>query len=317
MTPPTVSVVIPLYNAAAYIGDAVRGVAAQTFPDWELIVVDDGSKDDSAAAAERAAKVHNVPADRFTLIRKPNGGEPSARNAGIAVARGEWVANTDADDWWEPTKLAKQLAAATAAGPDCVMVHTGVIHHEPDGREVPLDMTGTARRVGRCTETLLEPHSCCHPSILVRKSALDRIGGYDPEFRQACDIDLYFRLSAVGTFAFVPEHLTHYRIHPGQLSKSPVQQIGYHHRAVRKFFDQHPDHRGRIGTDRVEAALAAHVAAKLESLYWQRNLPAFRDLLRFAREQKLDSPAIRGWRTRTRWPDWAVRLKDRLAGAGR
>ncbi|MFO0848061.1 MAG: glycosyltransferase family A protein [Gemmataceae bacterium] len=182
--PPTVSVVIPLYNAAAYIGDAVRGVAAQTFPDWELIVVDDGSNDDSAAAAERAARSHSIPADRFTLIRKPNGGEPSARNAGIAVARGEWVANTDADDWWEPTKLEKQLAAAAAAGPDCVLVHTGVTHHEPDGSEVKLDMAGTARRVGRCTDALLEPHSCCHPSILVRKSALDRIGGYDPEFKR-------------------------------------------------------------------------------------------------------------------------------------
>jgi glycosyltransferase involved in cell wall biosynthesis len=310
---PTVSVVIPLYNAAGYIGDAVRSVAAQTFTGWELIVVDDGSTDDSAAAAERAANAHRIPADRFTLVRKPNGGEPSARNAGIAVARGEWVANTDADDWWEPTKLEKQLAAA---GPDTVLVHTAVVHHEPDGREVKLDTTGAARRVGWCTEALLEAHSCCHPSILVRRSALDRIGGYDPAFKQACDIDLYFRLSAVGPFAFVPEYLTHYRIHPGQLSRSPVEQIGYHHRAVRKFFDQHPDHRDRVGMDRVEAALAAHVAAKLESLYWGRNLPAFRDLLRFAREHQLDSPAIRGWRRKARWPDWAVRLKDRV-GAGR
>ncbi|MFO0848062.1 MAG: hypothetical protein U0871_05830 [Gemmataceae bacterium] len=146
-----------------------------------------------------------------------------------------------------------------------------------------------------------------------------RVGRPKPGWcrRQACDIDLYFRLSAVGTFAFVPEHLTHYRLHPGQLSKSPVQQIGYHHRAVRKFFAAHPDHLERIGPERVESALAGHVAAKLASLYWQRNLPAFRDLLRFADEQRLDSPAVRGWRKRARWPDWAVRLKDRLAGAGR
>lgn len=149
----------------------------------------------------------------------------------------------------------------------------------------------------------------------MRKSALDRIGGYDAEYRQACDIDLYYRLSAVGSFAFVPEYLTHYRIHPGQLSKSPVEQIGYCHRAVRKFFATHPDHLKQIGPERVEAALSGHVAAKLESLYWQRNLAAFRDLLRFAEDQKLDSLAIRRWQAKARWPDWAVRLKDRLGAA--
>ncbi|QEL15562.1 glycosyltransferase family 2 protein [Limnoglobus roseus] len=306
---PIVSIVIPLYNAAAYIGEAVAGVRRQTFADWELIVVDDGSTDDSAAAAERAA---DGLGDRFRLVRKANGGEPSARNAGIAVARGAWIANTDADDWWEPTKLEKQLAAA--ADPDTVLVHTGVVHHNPDGSETRLDMAGAARRVGRCTAALLEPHSICHPSVLVRKTALDRIGGYDAGYRQACDIDLYFRLSAVGGFAFVPEYLTHYRIHAGQLSRSPVEQIRAHHRIVRRFFENHPAELAAVGPPHVEAALAGHVATKLESLYWQRNLPAFRDLLAFADESKLDSPAIGGWRSRARWPDWTVRLKDRLVG---
>ncbi len=306
---PRVSVVIPLYNAAAFIAEAVDGVRKQTYSDWELIVVDDGSTDDSVAVTQR---VTADLAGRFTLVRKANGGEPSARNAGIAMARGEWIANTDADDWWEPTKLAKQLAAT--ADPTCVMVHTGVIHHYPDGRVVPLDMSGSARRVGWCTRALLEPHSNCHPSILVRRTALEQLGGYDVSYRQACDIDLYFRLSAIGTFAFVPEHLTHYRIHAGQLSRSPVEQIRAHHRAVHHFFDAHPNIREEIGEATIRTSLIAHIENKLESLYWQRSLSAFRELLQFAEESKFDSSGLQNWKRRARWPDWAIQLKDRATG---
>ena len=311
---PTVSIVIPLYNAASYIGQAIAAIRAQTFTDWELIVVDDGSRDDSASAAERAAKEQGILSDRFTLIRQANAGEPAARNAGIAVARGEWIANTDADDWWEPTKLQRQLELVTD---EIVLVHTAVITHEADGSIVPLEMTGSARRVGRCTAALLEPASICHPSILVRHETLRQIGGYDPSFRQACDIDLYFRLSAIGSFAFVPEYLTHYRIHPGQLSRSPMDQIRYHHRAVRKFFDQHPEYHQILGESVMKSALARHVATKLESLYWRRELQHFRDLLRYAREQDLDSPEIRTWATKGYWPNWTIRLRDRLTSSAR
>jgi glycosyltransferase involved in cell wall biosynthesis len=309
---PTVTIVMPCYNGSAYIREALDSAVAQTHKAMEIIIVDDGSKDDSAQVVRDYAAAH--PEANIELIQQPNAGEPSARNTGIRAAKGEWVAQLDTDDWWEPTKLELQLKAAAAQGADCVLVHTGVTHHFPDGRSEDKPLEGPSRRVGRCAAALLEPTSIGHPSIMVRRDALHRIDGYDASFLQACDIDLYFRLSAIGSFAFVPQHLLHYRMHAGQMSASQVKQIRFHHRAVRKFCEQHPAIAQQIGQATIEAALAEHVAVKLESLYWKRRLPEFRELLAYADEAKLRSPSLDAWRSRARWPDWAIRLKDKLAG---
>ena len=310
-TAPIISVVMPCYNGMPYLPQALDSALAQTHAPAEIIVVDDGSKDDSATCVHDYASRH---AGMVRLIQQANGGEPAARNTGLQAARGNWIAMLDADDWWEPRKLELQVQAAETAGPECVLVHTGFVRHYPDGRAVPWDMKAASRRVGWATASLLEPASIGHPSIMVRKSALEQIHGYDPSFRQACDIDLYFRLSAIGTFAFVPQHLLHYRMHAKQMSSSQVAQIPYHHRAVRQFFAKHPDLEMRIGRDRILQALATHLALKVESAYWRRQLADFRQLLAFARAQGLTHPDLEKWTRRARWPDWVIRLKDKLTG---
>jgi len=313
--PNSVSVVVPCYNGMPYLPESLDSAIAQTHKPIEIIVVDDGSKDDSAACVERY--IREKPGANIRLIKQPNGGEPVARNTGIRAASGTWVAQLDTDDWWDPRKLELQLQTAEKAGPECVLVHTGVLGHLPDGKlnRPPLD--SAAKRTGWCTMALLGDGSIGHPSIMVRRTALEKIGGYDPAFRQACDIDMYFRLSAVGTFAFVPEYLLHYRYHPKQMSASQVDQIGFHHRAVRKFFAEHPDIEAKLGRPQINAAMAAHIAVKLESLYWKRRMSEFRQLLKYAQENGLDNEAIQGWRRRARVPDWALRMKDRLTGGGK
>lgn len=307
----SVSVVIPCYNGMPYLCQALDSALAQTLRPVEVIVVDDGSKDDSAATVRRYEKES---AGLVHLVPQANAGEPAARNAGIRHSRGDWVAMLDADDWWDPRKLELQAQAAIAAGPDCVLVHTGGYKHLPDGTVVESDLAAAGRRTGWCTQALLEPVSIGHPSIMIRRTALEEIGGYDPAFRQSCDIDLYFRLSAVGTFAFVPQHLLHYRVHERQMSSSQIDQIPFHHKAVHKFFADHPDMEARIGPAHIQGALARHVEVKLESLYWKRHLTEFRKLLAYAHENHLDSPAIARWRRKARWPDWVVNLKERLIG---
>jgi glycosyltransferase involved in cell wall biosynthesis len=306
----SVTVVMPCYNGSDFIATALDSAIAQTHKPVQIVVVDDGSKDASAAFVRQYIAHH--PGFNIELIQQPNKGEPAARNTGIRAARGAWVAQLDTDDWWEPEKLEKQVAAAQTAGPDCVMVHTGVVGHFPDGSVGSTTKTPTSSRVGWCTKALLDPTSIGHPSIMVRKDALDRIGGYDPDFKQACDIDLYFRLSVVGTFAHVPEYLLHYRYHAKQMSASPVQQIRFHHRAITKFFAANPSLEQQIGVGYIHGKLAEHVGVKLKSLYWRRNLPAFRDLLAYANEMKLDNAEIAAWRRRGRWPNWLIRLKDLL-----
>lgn len=306
----SVSVVMPCYNGEPYLTQALDSALAQTHRPVQIIVVDDGSKDRSADVVRDYAA--RFPGRGFQLIQQANAGEPAARNTGIRASTAAWVAQLDTDDWWEPIKLERQLAAAKAAGPNCVMVHTAVVGHFPDGRTGSTSHTPTSDRVGWCTKALLEPASIGHPSIMVRRDALTKIGGYDPSYKQACDIDLYFRLSVVGTFAHVPEFLLHYRYHAKQMSASPVMQIRYHHRAVRKFFAEHPDMEQQFGKDYINGKLAEHVAMKLESLYWRRNLKGFRELLGYAKEEGFDNAAIQRWRRKSRWPDWVIRVKDRL-----
>ncbi len=311
----SVAVVMPCYNGMPFLREALDSAIAQTHRPAAVIVVDDGSKDESAGCVREYAG--RFPEAKLRLIQQANAGEPAARNTGIkaAVELGvAWVANLDTDDWWEADKLEKQLQAADdpvkGGGAECVLVHTGVMKHFPDGRSEPADMEAAARRSGWCTQALLEPAGMGHPSIMVRISALEKIGGYDASFRQACDIDLYFRLSAIGTFAFVPERLLHYRYHEGQMSQAKYEQMMYHFRAIEKFFAAHPEHEERIGRDRIQAAMAELTAVKLESYYWRRRMDDFRRLLVYAGEHGLDNARIRQWRKKARWPDWLIRLKD-------
>ncbi len=306
----TISVVMPCYNGMPTLIEALDSAAAQTHRPCEIIVVDDGSTDDSPLQVQAYQREHSDA--NIKLIRQPNRGEPAARNTGINAATGDWVAMLDTDDWWEPDKLELQLAAARGAGRDCVLVHTGVMHHFPDGQTHAVDMTAAGRRVNWATSTLLEDGSIGHPSIMVRRDALALIGGYDPSFKQACDIDLYFRLSAIGMFAFVPKYLLHYRTHEAQMSVRVAEQVRSHHRAIRKFFSDQPQLEHTIGRDKIHAAMMRQVTDKLKSTYWRRRFDQFRALLDYAEECGFESPQIDDWRKRRRYPVWLVKLKDHL-----
>jgi glycosyltransferase involved in cell wall biosynthesis len=309
----TISVVMPCYNGMPYLIAALDSALNQTVRPLEVLVVDDGSTDDSAVCVRHYQKQH--PEANIRLVQQQNAGEPTARNTGINAARGHWVAMLDTDDTWHREKLEKQLAAAADMGRDCVLVHTGVVHCYADGSTQPMGLETPAKRAGWCASALLEDGSIGHPSILVRRDALLQIGGYDATFTQACDIDIYFRLSAVGTFAFVDEHLLNYRIHPGQMSRRVVDQIRFHHRAIRKFFSAQPALAKHIGRDTIRGAMIRHVEAKLKSLYWRRELDQFRELLEYAEENKFDSRDISEWRRRKRFPNWLIRARDVLPAA--
>jgi len=314
-THPSVSVVMPCFNGRTYLTQAIESALAQTVRPTQILIVDDGSTDDSAEVIRQYQRYHRDA--NIELLTQLNAGEPAARNAGIAHADGEWVAMLDTDDWWEPEKLELQLKAAAEQGPDCVLVHTGVKHHFHDGSSQGADLIAPAKRVGWATRALLEDGAIGHPSILVRRDALATIGGYDATFTQACDIDLYFRLSVIGTFAFAPQYLLNYRIHPGQMSTRAADQVRAHHRAVRRFFEEHPELEKSIGRPVIDLSLTRHIESKLQSLYWRRKLDQFRDVLDYADRSHLDTPAIREWQRRGRVPAWLLRVKDMFDLTGR
>lgn len=322
-----VCILTPCYNGMPYLPQALDSALAQTHRPAQIVVVDDGSTDDSVACVRQYQAQH--PHAGIELVQRPNGGEVAARNTGLdhirRTQRAAWVAMLDADDWWEPDKLAKQLLAAQQAGPDCVLVHTGTVPEFPPGMEHLRTHRNTdprahpaARRVGRCLPALLEPGSIGHPSILVRRDALESVGGYDPEFPHACDVNLYFHLARLGSFAYVPENLLHYRIHPRQTSFNfKLDQTRYQIKVIDDFFRQHPEDERAVGRDKIDAERARFIEMKLESLYWRRRLADFRALLAFAHDKRIDSSAIRRWKRRAILPDWLIHLRDRLSASPR
>lgn len=205
---PAISVILPVYNAAAYLRAAVESVLGQTFRDFELIAVDDGSTDGSGALLAELARLD----ERVRVISRPNTGIVGALNDGVAAARADLLARMDADDAAEPGRLAAQYAHM-AAEPGCAVLGTGAwlidARGEVVGRHEP------ALEPERIMGHLLAGDGgvLLHPTILMRRAALDAAGGYRREYELAEDLDLYFRLLRQGAASNLAEPLLRYRQH--------------------------------------------------------------------------------------------------------
>lgn len=215
MTPPLISVVMPVYNGATTLREATRSIFAQTLGDFELIAVDDGSRDDSRAVlrelAQEDARMRVVELDR-------NGGLAAALNHGIALARGRYVARQDQDDVSRPERFARQVAWMEAH-PDCGLLGTRAeiwIGDAPTGRahDHPLDD-------GELKFDLLINNPFVHASMMMRRSTLDRIGPYttDPARQPPEDYEMWSRFARVARVANLPERLVVYRESPGSMSR--------------------------------------------------------------------------------------------------
>ncbi|OGV63250.1 MAG: hypothetical protein A3K19_12980 [Lentisphaerae bacterium RIFOXYB12_FULL_65_16] len=205
-----VSVVIPCYNAAAFIGEAVGSALMQTMRDLEVIVVDDGSTDDTADI------VRGIDDARVQYIFQENASQAMARNAGIGVARGEFVAFLDADDRWYPEKLAKQMPLFTT--PDVGLVCCQFDIADPEGTVVTRGRQRLHR--GRVLAQLLLDNFVCCSSVVVRSSLLHGEHRFRAGRKGVEDWDLWLRLAMRSQFDFVEEALLGYRAHPGSVSRN-------------------------------------------------------------------------------------------------
>ncbi|RYG26125.1 MAG: glycosyltransferase family 2 protein, partial [Burkholderiales bacterium] len=195
-TAPLVSVVVPCFNASAYIAATLRSVIAQQGVELEIIVVDDGSSDDSATVVGREFP-------QVRLIRQLNAGVAKARNTGIQAARGDWIAFVDADDLWLPGKLAAQFAAM-AQYPDCLMSYTAwqiwpSVEAEPSPQWLRDLQThaGELHRwqgaTGWLYPELLLDCVVWTSTVLVHRQVLDQTGPFDTSLRIGEDYDLWLR----------------------------------------------------------------------------------------------------------------------------
>ncbi len=219
---PLVSVVIPAYNRAETIGDAVSSVLNQTLEDLELIVVDDGSRDDTAARV-RALDDPRV----RVIVHAANQGANQARNTGVAEARGAYVAFNDSDDEWLPRKLELQIDALRARAAEgfaacyCGMVTYGMTEDRRfagrAARYWPDRRIGTVE--GDIYAALLRTSLVSTQTLLVRTEVLRDVGGFKPDLRSSQDWELALRLARVTKFAFVERPLVLARLSSDSLSK--------------------------------------------------------------------------------------------------
>jgi glycosyltransferase involved in cell wall biosynthesis len=211
MAGPRVSVVIPAYGNAHFLGEAVQSVLDQTRPADEVIVVDDGSPDESAAVARSFG-------DAVRLLEQANAGVAAARNAGAAASTGDLLAFLDADDVWLPEKLEKQVARF-AETPDAGLVHCGFTTIDEQGRRLETRVEGLeGRAAGDMLHILTGQRGRLHgggSSMMLTRGAFDESGGFDARLPPTEDWDMTFRVMRRRPIAFVPEPLLLYRQHPG------------------------------------------------------------------------------------------------------
>jgi glycosyltransferase involved in cell wall biosynthesis len=212
-TPPLVSVIIPAYNAAWCVRRAIDSVLAQDFGNHEVIVVNDGSTDDTA-------HVLAAYAETIRIIHKANGGLSSARNAGIHAARGEYVCFLDADDWWLEGKLKRQVELMRAH-PELGFCSTAARVVDPDGKLV--NIWECPQWQGSLLQHLFRENAAVAGSgsaVLAKRELLLRVGDFDESLRSLEDIDMWIRLAAKAAYACVEEPLTVILKHPHSMSRN-------------------------------------------------------------------------------------------------
>jgi glycosyltransferase involved in cell wall biosynthesis len=229
-----VSVVIPTYNCGALLVQAVDSVLAQSAPPLEIVVVDDGSTDDTRS---RLAPY----GDKVRYLAQANQGVAAARNRGIQESRGEFVAFLDADDVWHPEKLAAQTAAL-AGRADIGLLATDFVDWPGEGWK---ELAGQVPApVPTPWERLVVKNDLCTSSLLVRRSALEKVGEFDTSMQGPEDHDLWLRLAEVSVVATLPLPLAGYRWVPGSLSKQAARMEAGMRRVLEKV-DEGKEWRGR------------------------------------------------------------------------
>jgi glycosyltransferase involved in cell wall biosynthesis len=209
---PEISVLMSCYNAERWLSDAIESILAQTYRNFEFILVDDGSKDDTLSIIRQYEQSDG----RIKVIAKPNTGLPDSLNVGISQASGRWIARLDADDTCEPTRLAEQLDLVHIHS-DVVLVGTGFAEIDENGRLLKVHSYPSQDQVLR--ENLRSLKKFFHHSSALYSTEIAReLGGYRPRIHLAEDWDLWLRLSTRGKLACLPQPMLRVRKHSNQIS---------------------------------------------------------------------------------------------------
>lgn len=331
---PPVTVLMPAYNAERYVAEAVRSILAQTWRDFELLVIDDGSTDGTLKALQA------LDDPRLRIERNPgNLGLIATLNRGLELARGRYVARMDADDVARPQRLALQIAYLEAH-PDIAVLGAAVDLIDSEGRRFSgLRFPTSSTEIHRLLLV-----DCClvHPTVVFRRDIVLAAGGYDPKARHAEDYELWLRLADQHRLANLPEALLGYRIHPAQVS---ITNLRTQYETAQALRERALARRRALGEDVAAAARAIHpnrwrqwraapCTPGRDYLNWHHHYRAMREprrALAFALRGLRHSPlsaeawgsvAVSGFQAAVPWPvrraaAWYARRVGDLLGVSR
>lgn len=310
--PSRISVIMPCYNAAAFVEEAVSCVMNQTYPDVELIVVDDGSTDGSADILQDLVARF---APRMRLHFQDRQGPYPARNLALKHALGGYVAFLDADDYWTPDALEKLAAALNDQQADIAYCGWQNVGEGAPGTApyVPPDYS----QMDTAAEFL---RSCPWPihAALVRRAAIDAVQGFSERCFSAMDYDLWLRLYAhTQKIVRVPEVLAFYRWHDkGQISKTKWKQVLDALQVRRDFAIHHPERVAHLSSEKIAELTDGFLLREAYRAYWKRSLPdaqkLFRRALFQAHWKANDLKYILPAYLPDAWFQWLVIKADRL-----
>jgi len=272
---PHISIIMPCYNAAAYLPQSVGSVLAQTRSNWELVIVDDGSTDASWQELQRLAAAD----PRIRVFRQPNAGAAAARNRALLDAHGVYTAFLDADDTWHPEFL-EAMEAALDNDPGAGIAYCGWQNMGlGGGRDDPF-VPPEYEHSGK-TESLLE--ACRWPihAALVRTRLIHDCGRFDERLSSCMDYDLWLRLGTIHRLIRVPRVLAYYHHHGGEQITSNLARIALNHwRVQQKFLSKNPAIRDKLGNDRLREITDGELLKRGYASYWNRDLGAARQIFR-------------------------------------
>lgn len=257
-TAPKVSVIIPTFNRKAYVQEAIDSVLAQTYLDYEVIVVDDGSTDGTEQA------LRGRYGDRIRYRWQENQGESVARNCALEMSSGQYIGLLDSDDLWFPEKLEKQVAVLQRSS-DAALVFAQTCLIDSNGRRMDLPPVGHDIQASDLTlESLCVRNAMgsAASTAMVRRSHFEEAGGYDESIQYGEDWDLWLRLRQLGPFVLIDEPLASMRVHLGSQWHFPRpesldRRLEDHLRVLDKAFSAWP---GKVPTGLRARSLANHYA---------------------------------------------------------
>ncbi len=273
MKHPLISIIMPCFNAEAFLPRSLASVQSQSFSNWELIAIDDGSTDGTLGYLRSQRD------PRLKIISQSNSGVSAARNAGLEIAKGTYVAFLDADDSWRSDFLQK-MHTALSADEDAVLAYCGWQNVGlPGDRGAPFIPTDyeTPDKLERLFE------GCRWPihAALTHLEAIKKAGGFDTTLAIAEDFLLWLRIALTGRILRVPEVLAYYHFHGEAQATSKADQMALQLlRAKRIFLDDHPEITTQIGPAKIRTLTLRPLLQQGYECYWKRDLSSARRIFR-------------------------------------